>query len=55
MNKMLKEFMETDVYKSYAAKNDLIFTMLVGSQSFDIVDERSDYDMMIFAKQIDKN
>ena len=47
--------METDVYKSYAAKNDLIFTMLVGSQSFDIVDERSDYDMMIFAKQIDKN
>ena len=52
MNK-LKDFIQTDVFKDYAAKNDIIHVMLVGSRAFGVVDERSDYDISIYCKRAD--
>ena len=52
MNK-LKDFIQTDVFKDYAAKNDIIYVMLAGSRAFGIVDDKSDYDMTIYSRKAD--
>lgn len=51
MNKILKDFLETDIFDQYKKNNEVIFVMLVGSRAFGLIDERSDFDFLIFVKE----
>lgn len=53
MNKILEDFLETDVYKNYELEHKIYFVMLVGSTAFGLRDERSDYDVLIFVNNQD--
>ena len=50
MNNILKDFLETEVFKKLEEINDVICVLIGGSIAFGIVDERTDYDIIIYTK-----
>lgn len=47
MNNILKDFLQTEVFQKIQDVNDIIDVMIGGSNAFGIVDERTDYDIII--------
>lgn len=47
MNSFIAEFVNTSYYKQLIARNDVVAVLISGSQALNIVDEHSDYDLVV--------